>query len=178
MRWFRFAVGAALCGLVACSSGGSDDGDASASTAGDYETGRRAECQGLCDGYRRCGFADSACDDGCLSDFHPLGARGNFLAAVGKCLRDEDCDTLLTDDPSSACVDEVSAAEPLREAVVNYCESAGRNYFRCNIWLSLEDCANRVGAWEDDVLRAATMCLPKACDEQTSCEQAVFHPEP
>jgi hypothetical protein len=172
--WLWTVLGVALLG--GCSSGGTAADMSSASQP--MDDGRPAFCQGFCDGRDRCGQADPNCNANCLDQAQLKGIRPSALAAVGECARTEDCKTLELDNPTAHCFEKVQQAEPLRQAVIDYCESATLNYFRCNFWWSVEDCTLAVNAWQDDVLQRAQTCHLAACSRLFDCEKAIFEPMP
>ena len=146
-----------------------------ACASGDYyEEGRETFCDGLCEGFQRCGLTDSGCASRCLDAYHPRGIRGSSLGAVGDCLRDANCDALGDETASDACFDQVAKSERLRPELVSYCESASLNDFRCNIFWSVEECSDHMGLWEDAVLERAQACHQNDCSTLQSCEKAVF----
>ena len=163
--------------LLGCSSGGDDD-DTQAAQAPSYEQGRRALCQGFCAGLARCDLANTGdCVRVCIADYQPTGTRGSALVAAGACAEAADCETLGSDDPTKACFDEARAAEPLREGLIHYCESAARAYFRCNNWWSVDDCVSTMGLWDDALLEQAEHCHNAPCNELADCEKSVFSPD-
>jgi hypothetical protein len=159
--------------LLGCSSGGNHED----TTTTSYDEGRRAFCQGFCAGLVRCNLDGYDCVPYCLDHYQPTGVRGEALASVGTCEKSADCATLGSDEPASACFAEVAAAEPLREQLISYCESAARNYFECNIWWSVDDCLGTMGTWEDELLRQAQICHLDKCSELEGCEDSVFNPK-
>ena len=178
MRGVRISILSCLVLLGACSSGSADDPAADAMPDVGYEQGRQTECHGLCAGYEHCGFMAPTCDADCLDGYNPVGVRGSVLEAIGACMQDDDCDSLGSDDPSAACFARVEAAEPLRQAVVDYCESATLAWFRCDSWWPVEECATSMSIWQDDVLEHARSCHPKSCQDLDTCEDQIFNPLP
>ena len=156
--------------LVACSSD-----DSARDTRDDYERGLAALCDGLHYGVRRCELPDP---DPSYCGYHPTGVRGSSLAAVGACLRHEECARLALEQPADHCFDEVRSTQPLSDGVIAYCESAATSYFRCNVWWSVEDCTEQMSLWSDDVLQAATLCHEQPCDTLESCEKITFAAPP
>jgi hypothetical protein len=152
-----------------CSSGGEPDA---------YAEGVAALCRGACAGFQRCGLGGSECSQNCMDNYHPHGVHSSTLAVVGECLRDEDCETLAAEDAFEPCFESAAQAEPLRDQLLAYCESASLNYFRCNLWWSVEDCTHTMGAWDDAMLRAAMPCHDRACDDLRACEKASFEDSP
>lgn len=139
-----------------------------------YDEGRAELCGGICAGYQRCSLADSGCTERCLARYQPQGIRGDVLVRVGDCLREESCETLASEQPLRACYERVSETEPLRPALVHYCESASLAYFECGTWWETERCARSMSVWEDDRLGRAEQCHARGCDELVSCERSVF----
>lgn len=155
-----------LCG---CSS---DDGPSPES----YEAGLAALCDGLQDGYARCSITGQRRG---YCGYDPVGLDGSALAYVGDCLRsDAFCVHLASDQPAETCFDKAAGAAPLRQATVDYCESAALNYFRCNSWWSVEDCTSRMRLWGDLILQAAMSCHDQPCDQLASCEKTAFEGPP
>lgn len=155
--------------LCSCSS---DD----APSSGSYEAGLAALCDGLQDGYARCSIGGQRRG---YCGYHPVGFDGSALAHVGACLRSEaSCPQLASEQPAEICFDEAAGAAPLRQATVDYCESASLNYFRCNIWWSVEDCTNRMRLWNDSTLEAARSCHDHQCDDVVDCEKVAFQVTP
>lgn len=148
--------------MLACSSDRETDS---------YANGLAALCDGLHEGFRRCGLPGA---ESSYCGYDPQGFRGSALAAVGACLRTEDCAQLGTDQPGEACFAEVRSTLPLSEGVIDYCESAATAYFRCNIWWEVEDCTQQVGLWSDDVLALAMTCHDHTCDTLETCEKLSF----
>lgn len=163
--WWLVGVGA----IGGCSTGDAEDS---------YHEGVVAVCRGACDGYRRCGLATSGCYQGCFESYDPRGIRGSTLAVVGECLRDEDCATLTSEESLRPCFESAAQVEPLHEASLAYCESASKNYFRCNIWWSVEECTHVMGGWNDAVLGAAQLCHELRCEDIQDCEKTTFENPP
>jgi hypothetical protein len=160
-RWLGVVLGLALC---ACERGSADQD----------EVGRDDFCAGYCDGLVRCGLADSSCFPACADAYHPTRTRSSGLRAVGACLSSETCDVLGSDDPAGPCFDRAAAQEPLRPALVSYCESASLNYFRCDGFWAVEECTSTMGLWKDEVLSKAQACHSKSCDALNPCEKEAF----
>lgn len=165
--WSWVSVAGGLVGACACSSDDEPD-------AGSYEAGLAALCDGLSEGYRRCRVPNRDYD---YCGYSPEGYDGRGLVAVGACLRSEDCEVLASDEPAANCFDEAGRTAPLRQVVVDYCESASLNYFRCNSWWSVADCSERMRLWNDATLLNAVGCHQQPCEELSNCETIVFeHP--
>jgi hypothetical protein len=164
--WVRVLLGASL--LAGCS------GDDPSS----YERGVSDICHGACVGWQRCGISDGSCESNCVANYDPRGMRGDSLSKVGQCLERESCDTLASDEPFSPCFDQAATLEPLRDELLAYCEDVARGYFNCNIWWSVEDCTHTMGLWNDDVLKAAALCLDHNCPDISGCEKATFENPP
>lgn len=142
------------------------------------ERGRFALCQGACRAFRRCALTDAGCELRCTERYDRGGVRSSALLSIGPCLEEADCESLDDDSAFSACAVRAARAEPLREAVIDYCESASKNLFRCDIWWSVEECAHSVGFWEDEVLGNAKSCHELECAELRICERSAFGNEP
>ena len=141
------------------------------------ERGRFAICQGACRAFRRCGSTDAGCEVRCAERYEPGGIRPSALLSIGPCLEEADCVALDEETAFSACAQRAARAEPLRDAVIDYCESASKNLFRCDIWWSVEECANSVGFWEDEVLGNAKSCHDLDCEALPTWERAAFGSE-
>jgi len=143
-----------------------------------FERSRLLVCDSACNGFQRCGLADSSCKPSCAETYHPRGIRPSSLTEVAACLGELDCETLDSDEAFERCADRAAKAAPLRAAVLDYCESASKSFFACGSWWSLEDCTESVGLWEDERLNEAKACHSAPCDEIASCEHRVFSGEP
>lgn len=144
-----------------------------------YAEGVADACHGACIGWQRCGLSGSGCEAACTDSYDPRGARPESLSAIGECLKTESCATLDSDKPFRPCFDKVRAAEPLREQLIAYCESAAASYFECNIWAPIEDCVHIMGTWSDDVLKAAARCFDhESCEAREACHTNVFENPP
>ena len=163
--WVALGCSSLLCG---CSV---DDGPSPES----YEAGIAALCEGLGDGYERCRLRGSGYD---YCGYRPRLYDGRALAFVGECLKSEDCSVLASGEPASECFDEARGGARLRQATVDYCESASLNYFRCNIWWSVEDCTSRMRLWSDSALETAMSCHHHPCEDLTDCEKLAFEIPP
>lgn len=139
-----------------------------------YDRGRLAVCKGACRAFRRCLLTDAGCEARCAANYEPGGIRPSALLRIGPCLEEADCASLDEDTAFASCAKRAALAEPLRDAVIEYCESASKNLFRCDVWWSVEECAHSVGFWEDDVLNAAKGCHGLPCDALQSCERSAF----
>lgn len=152
--------------VVAC--GADDEGPAT------YDEGRTAVCRGFCDGLQRCGLTGGGCESACVPSYDPRGIRPNALVRLGDCLKQEPCSVLASDEAFVGCAERVAATEPVRDALLHYCESAVLGNFNCHVWWEIEACTEVMSLWEDTWLERAERCHALACDEQQSCEEAAF----
>jgi hypothetical protein len=160
-RWRWTAL---LLGLLGCAT---DDPSA-------YDRGRLAVCESACEGYQRCSLADSRCLASCANDYHPHGIRPSALLHVAKCLKGSSCVDLESDTAFQQCTERAARAEPLREAVIEYCQSAAKSYFECGSFWPVEECSQSAGVWEDEVLADAGQCHERECDALFDCEHEAF----
>jgi hypothetical protein len=135
-------------------------------------------CHAICAGHARCGRIRSGCEAACAAGYEPRGIRGSGLLRVAACLEEQPCETIVNDTALEPCFRRAAAAEPLRDLLITYCESASRNYFRCNDWWPVEECTQRASLWTDETLAAAITCHEQDCDELRTCEDAVFGDPP
>lgn len=162
MKRVRWLV--AIAGLLGCSSG-----DPSV-----YDRSRLAVCESVCRGYQRCRLTDALCEARCASIYEPQGIRPSALFHVASCLEQLDCAVLASESAFEKCTIEAGAAEPLRDAVLEYCESAAQSLFQCDRWLPVQECTAAVGVWSDERLADAQVCYAEACDAIDDCQHLVF----
>jgi hypothetical protein len=157
---------AALAGVGGCSS----------ADPSPYGEAVHAYCEGLCRGFGRCGLTGSSCEVRCNSDpdAYPSGLRVDAARPLGECLSREDCSVLAGQHTLAPCFDQLSQTLPLTQALVDYCESAALNYYECDSFGSVDDCASQMILWADKVLTDALLCHMRPCDEMRDCEDATF----
>lgn len=131
-------------------------------------------CGDACSGFQRCGFGDSTCVNACIGSYDPRGIRPDVLVRVGDCVREESCTTLASDAPFGECFDEVAATEPLRPALIDYCESASLAYYSCDVWWEVEECVHIMSIWDDSLLDRSRACHDRPCAELDACEEQAF----
>jgi hypothetical protein len=163
--------------VTACASGGSDDESEPPAPAA-VANGLSAFCDGLCAGMERCNQPIDTCASDCLARMDLNGYQASSLATVGACAKTEDCKRLRLADSTGQCFAQARNDEPLRQTVVDYCEAASLNYFRCDHWWPLDQCATDVDLWQDDVLTRARGCLNLVCDQLFDCIKAQWEQTP
>jgi hypothetical protein len=144
----------------------------------DFEQARLAMCHSTCAGYERCGLVAGGCEAACAESYDPRGIRPSGLLRIAECLETQSCAAIIGDTALEPCFKREAAAEPLRDRVITYCESASRNYFRCDDWWPVEECTRTVSLWTDETLAAAHACHDLECAELDVCENAVFGDPP
>lgn len=81
---------------------------------------------------------------------------------------------LASDEAFAGCAERVAQTEPVRDALLSYCESAALGNFNCSRWWEIQDCTETMSLWEDALLARAEQCHALACDEMDRCEAAAF----
>jgi hypothetical protein len=167
----RIRVWAALFGLLgACSSGGAED-DGAPSAEVTLAEGKLRYCRSECERFAECSIGDaSICTEGCVSNWNPIGLRGEALLEIAKCAKSMPCERFAEEAPAAECFAAASATVPLTEGILDYCETMSKKEFSCAHWWEVADCVGQVGLWSDDVLLdVQSTCASVACEDLEGC---------